>query len=139
MDKAVLLILILFLMNCSNQNPEGKKEKKAIKISNISKGKLLCFEKNKRCGIVKSGQIVDCIFLLKNIGTETVKIVYYKASCNCTEVKIDKENIKPEDTLRVRLIIDTKGKFAGPHNSTVILQTNGTRTFYDLWANFEIK
>jgi hypothetical protein len=138
--KALIVIIGILMSCCSHSNKEIKRELTKTNISiSSSKGKLFCPQDKKDFGMVKKGQRIFCSFFLKNIGIEPVDVLYYKASCNCTEVKISKQVVNPDDTLKVNLIIDTKEKYPGLHSSTVILKTNGERTFYDLWANFEIK
>lgn len=139
MNKLIFLIFIFFCLSFSTQNHEKKRDQivNSTSVPNNTKGKLLCYEKHKKCGKVKIGKRIECTFLFKNIGYEAVSIVDYQASCNCTEVRFDKKDVNPGDSLKVALVIDTKGKYIGSHSSTVIIKTNGERTFYDIRADFE--
>lgn len=137
-----VIISVLFIqLSCANKQTENNRNQiiDKVSISNSINGKLICYEKHKSFGVVKIGQLLECPFMFKNSSTQSVLILDYQASCNCTEIQFDKKIIDPGDSLKVVMIINTRGKRSGLHSSTVIIKTNGERKFYDIRADFEVR
>lgn len=138
---SALVFFVFFQLGCSKKQTENKSNQivDSVLISDNTKGKLICYDKHKNFGVFKIGQRLECPFIFKNSSNESVQIVDWQASCNCTEIQFDKKFINPGDSLKVVMIINTKGKRMGLHSSTVIIKTNGERKFHDIRADFEIK
>ena len=72
---------------------------------------------------VKQGTVVKQVFNVKNIGDAPLVFLSVDKSCNCTSAKISKNILQPNETGRVEIEIDTKGK-VGATTISVVLETN---------------
>jgi len=89
-------------------------------------------------GEISLGKRLVCEFTLQNIGNEDLKILEHTASCNCSEVKYN-EYIPANDSIKIFMLVDTKGKKLGKHEVSALLKTNGSqRRFYEFRAKFSV-
>jgi len=91
-----------------------------------------------QAGVVQANDSVVCEFRFVNRGSEPVKIVDYTVSCDCSELIYNDKEIPVNDTVVIKMIIDTAGKSVGNHSSVAVLKTNGKRRFYDITAHYTI-
>jgi hypothetical protein len=103
-----------------------------------TKGLLVCKKNIVSNLIVKKGDTLSQQFKFINKGIEDVEILEYNPSCNCTEIKLSKTVVKPEDSVFVVMKVDTKDKLIGSDKVNTTLTTNGERKFYFLSVKFEI-
>lgn len=141
------LVLICFIfIKCKNVNESPNKINKITQV--ISKpesevrennGLLLCKKNKVTYGKVKEGTLIKHNFLFYNQGTESVMIVRYDVSCNCTVLDIKGKVIPPKGSLDIEMKIDTKNKSKGVHTSNVTLESSGQRKFNVLIIKYEIE
>ena len=67
--------------------------------------------------------IVNHSFVLTNNGGDVLKILDVKASCGCTAVKPDKNELKPGESTQIKASFNTKGR-KGPQTKTITVKTN---------------
>lgn len=82
-------------------------------------------------GEVQAGDTVVQAFVLTNYGSSDVKVEGVTKSCTCTAAKIDKKLIKPGESARVTLTVDTKGK-SGRFLVDGVLIANTRQRFYKM-------
>jgi len=122
----------------------SKIKKKLIKANIESKhpakslGYLVCAERMVNYGKINLGDTIKQDFVLVNKGKEDVRILSYKASCNCTSTSLEKKIIPPNDSTVFKMIIETQNKNKGLNEVTTTIETNGKRKFTLLLTRFEI-
>lgn len=82
-------------------------------------------------GTIKSGEKVETVFMVTNIGAADLIILDAKGSCGCTVPNPPKEPIKPGNSAPINVTFDSTGK-TGQQSKTVTLTTNteaGTENF----------
>ena len=79
------------------------------------------------CGEVLSGEIVKHDFILQNKGDTKIHILDIVKTCNCTQAFADSQYAAPGGTIRVSVILDTKGK-KGKTSADVIIVTDSEQS-----------
>ena len=74
-------------------------------------------------GDIVQDSIVTKIFVIKNLGTEMLKIIEVKASCGCTAVVAGKNELMPNESTDIKVTFNSEGK-SGKQNKTVNIETN---------------
>lgn len=74
-------------------------------------------------GKVKEGEIVSIDISLKNAGAGELLINEVISSCGCTAALLSSKNIKPDETVNLRIELDTHDR-KGKLTRTVLLKTN---------------
>lgn len=144
LSQILFFILLTMIVGCKKETENTKNSNKTAtqKTDYIrpikSMGKLVCENSKVNIGNVKKGQTIQQEFIFVNEGSETVEVLGYEKSCNCTDLRISKSVIKPLDSVSISMHIDTKEKILGEHIVTVTIKTNGQRTFYLLTSNFTL-
>ncbi|MCE3007398.1 MAG: DUF1573 domain-containing protein [Bacteroidetes bacterium] len=72
---------------------------------------------------VQQGKQVQRIYLLRNVGTEPLRIESVTASCGCTVPAYPSEPIQPGGVGEIRVVMNTAGKI-GPQQKHLFVQTN---------------
>jgi hypothetical protein len=149
MKKLILSLMLLSVFACKKSIDEKKikvsfyeNKKEIVKQEPLvekTQGILVCDDIKKDFGKIKKNDLVYQKFRLNNIGTETVTILEFDASCNCTSLEISKKSIQPGDSTIVTMKVETKEKSKGLHAVNATLKTNGKRTFYALSTSFEVE
>jgi hypothetical protein len=80
-------------------------------------------------GTVTNDSLISKVFIFKNSGTYPLTVIDYYASCQCTNILIDKNYILPDDSARVTLFLSTKNK-NGRTRITGKLITNTEMKYY---------
>lgn len=149
MKKLIVSLSLLSVFACKKSIDEKKvkvsfyEDKKTIikqdPLVEKTQGLLVCETIKKDFGKIKKNDLVHQKFTLYNKGTETVTILEFDASCNCTSLEISKKSIQPGDSTIVAMRIETKEKTKGLHVVNATLKTNGKKAFYALSTMFEIE
>ena len=74
-------------------------------------------------GVVTGGSIKQEYIVLKNSGTDTLKITSVKASCGCTTVKPSKNYLLPGQSDKIQISFNTSG-ITGTSKKFVFIETN---------------
>ena len=74
-------------------------------------------------GNVKIGTVVSHEFVIKNEGNEPLIIEGLGKSCNCTEVSMESKIIKPGESSKLLIKVNTEGKF-GRTSINVFIRDN---------------
>ena len=141
--KILLFILTIFFMNCTHKekrkinNEPIKEEEKATK-NHKTKGKLYCDNKYINLRDIKRNTLIEQDFVFYNTGKESVELLKYETSCNCTELTISKNIIQPKDSVFIKMVVETKGKKLKNHFVTSTIKTNGETTFYQISVKFNL-
>lgn len=73
-------------------------------------------------GSVYSGEIVEKVALIKNTGTDTLRIENVKAQCGCTATLLSEKVLAPNDTGRLSISFNTTGR--NGHSSKQVYVTS---------------
>ncbi len=88
---------------------------------------------------LKIGSVITHDFVFKNVSDKTIDILEYKRSCNCTDINLSSRKIKPNETLVVKILVNTADKMEGKQKITTVLTTSGTRKYYYLSVRFNLE
>ena len=72
---------------------------------------------------MKEGQQLSHVFEVKNIGDAPLMINDYKVACPCTKIELPKKPILPNETAKLKMTFDSKGK-SYMQDRVILLQTN---------------
>ena len=86
-------------------------------------------------GIVKEGEEVKHSFIIKNTGNAPLVIMEINPGCGCTNVKVSKEILNPEESAELSFLINTIGR-SGMFTNKIVLKTNHPMQPY---YTFEVK
>jgi len=78
-------------------------------------------------GDLREGQIVSHSFIIKNTGTDTLKIFNVRTSCGCTAAEMPKKILAPGDSTVLRVTFNTKNK-KGAQQKYIYLTSNDPQT-----------
>ena len=104
-------IIIIFLFLCISVFPQVMGPKVSVQQSDYDFGEAI------------QNDIVNHSFILTNNGGDVLKILDVKASCGCTAVKPDKNELKPGESTQIKASFNTKGR-KGPQTKTITVKTN---------------
>lgn len=74
-------------------------------------------------GSIKSGDVVDATFVLTNTGKTDLNIRKTKASCGCTVPQLSKTDLKPGESVELKVTFNSAGR-KGIQIKTVTIYTN---------------
>ena len=74
-------------------------------------------------GDIVQDSVVTKIFVIKNQGSEMLKINEVKASCGCTAVVAGKNELMPNESTDIKVSFNSEGK-AGKQNKIITIETN---------------
>ena len=100
------------------QKPAGKPAPKA----GAASPRIEVSPETKDAGTVAKGQVVDAVFVVKNMGGSDLVISDARPSCGCTVTSFDKV-IKPGAEGKIQSSVDTKS-FSGPISKSVLIVSN---------------
>ncbi|MDZ4832458.1 MAG: DUF1573 domain-containing protein [Candidatus Melainabacteria bacterium] len=110
---AILLVVApLTLTSCSNiQNPFEKKPRLDFQPDVVE------------LGLVEEGAEVPTSFMLKNVGSEVLKIHEAHSTCGCTVPNLKEHDLKPGESTKLDIMVDTTMK-QGAVTKTVEVSSN---------------
>jgi hypothetical protein len=74
-------------------------------------------------GMFDEGEKIVRVFLVKNIGTDTLVIDDVSTSCGCAVAEETEFHVPPKDSARLKIIIDTN-ELSGPVKKEVYIESN---------------
>lgn len=74
-------------------------------------------------GDVKQGESVTTVFMISNSGGDILEIKDVRATCGCTAVKPDKNQLKPGESTKLEVTFNSKGR-RGHQKKQVKVKTN---------------
>lgn len=74
-------------------------------------------------GDILQDSVVTIYFVITNEGSEILKITKVNASCGCTAVMPEKNELKPGESTNIKATFDSKGR-AGKQNKIITVETN---------------
>ena len=142
MKNLIIILSFVILSSCDNKKEQKTNLDHQELINNANVIKTLGFLSVNNLtvdlGDISHKNMIKHKFNLKNEGTENVEVLGYEKSCKCTDLKVDKYIIEPNDEVVIEMHIDTIDKELGNHKITSTIKTNGKRKFYLLTVNFNI-
>ncbi len=103
--KKTVITLILFVISISAQirleNPADV---------NTKGPKIFSPNRFHFFGDLREGQIVSHEFTIKNIGSDTLKILKVRSSCGCTVAKLKKDELAPGDSTTINVTFNSKNR-----------------------------
>ncbi|MGI6320142.1 MAG: DUF1573 domain-containing protein [Bacteroidales bacterium] len=121
--KYLLLVffnIILLLSSCSNQQVEENKNLIKFECADLD------------LGDVKQDEIVECSFIYRNTGDDTIYIQDVLFSCSCTSMGDFKKSLEPGATDTLKVSLDTFGKPLGSFKEEVRVIANTKPDYYRL-------
>ncbi len=132
--KTFFIVLIFSFVSCNETNSEKENNNSQYK----GKPKIEFISKSHDFGTLKEGEIVECTFKFKNIGTAPLKIIYVEPDCGCTTPKYDKDFILPGKEGKIKAVFDSNG-FRNNIYKTIDVETNADTTITELIITAFIK
>ncbi|MFO7938600.1 MAG: DUF1573 domain-containing protein [Bacteroidales bacterium] len=129
-----IILMTIVLSACQNASNKSQIEEKSETTLN---GKLKFIRKDTTT-TTPASKVLTCTFEAYNTGTDSLEILEKIASCDCSSIELNKQTIAPNEPLFVTVKINTEGKAIGKHRTTVLLKTNGMRSFYDLAIHYSL-
>lgn len=74
-------------------------------------------------GTIIQDSVVTTYFVITNEGADLLKIMKVSASCGCTAVMSEKNELKRGESTEIKVVFDSKGK-SGKQKKTVYIETN---------------
>jgi len=131
MNKNVSIILFVFLLFLLNYCKETESNDNKNNIEYTGKAKIEFYKTSHDFGTLKEGEIVECTFIFKNIGTSPLKITYVDADCGCTTLQYDKDFILPDKEGKIKVVFNSDG-FRNNIYKTIDVETNADTTITEL-------
>lgn len=101
----------------------------------IKAGRLEVTDKNWDFGFIPRGAKVTHHYLLKNVGTDTLKITNVRKSCGCTYAPLGKDVLPPGDTTLLEVTFNS-GSYQGAIQKSVYVESNDPiQPFMDIVFN----
>jgi len=95
----------------------------------IKKAPVAYFDKNiLNFGEVKQGTKITGEFILTNKGKENLIIRKIYSTCGCTIVDPEKKIIEPEESITIKALFNTSGRF-GDQSTSIIVITNDPKNY----------
>lgn len=113
------------------KSPQGKKE--------VPLTELKFDTKTSDVGVIPLDTIVKATYIMKNSGINPLVIYYVIADCNCTSYELSKKIIQPNDTAKLVLAINTKGKDEGKQTLRTTMRANTLDELYLLTTTINIQ
>ncbi|MFH0733210.1 MAG: DUF1573 domain-containing protein [bacterium] len=85
--------------------------------------KIVSAEMDYKFGDIKEGEIVSHNFKIFNKGDELLKITEVKASCGCTAVNPEKNELEPNESTSIKVDFNSTGR-SGIQSKTVYISSN---------------
>ncbi len=85
--------------------------------------KIVSAEMDYKFGDIKDGEIVTHNFKIFNKGDELLKIIEVKASCGCTAVSPEKNELNPNESTTIKVDFNSTGR-SGLQSKTVYVTSN---------------
>lgn len=77
-------------------------------------------------GDIVQDSVVTYYFVIKNEGGDLLKITKVSASCGCTAVMPEKNELKPGESTNIKVSFDSKGR-SGKQTKIITIETNDTK------------
>jgi hypothetical protein len=74
-------------------------------------------------GVIPEDTIVHKTLVVKNSGTDTLRIEHVRTSCGCTVAKPSSDRVAPNDSMEIPVSFNTKN-FDGPVKKEIYFETN---------------
>ena len=127
----LVLVFIVFIVSCNSV--ESDKLEKVKKDTSYKKGtaKIEFIKTEFDFGTLQEGEIVECTFFFKNIGSAPLKITSVDADCGCTVPQYSKEPVLPGAEGKIKAVFNSVG-FRNNINKTIDVETNADSTITEL-------
>lgn len=134
--KISLALLVMTLVSCNDKESSKitDQDMKSVEaeMALMSKFPKIEFDKTEHdFGAINEGDVVETVFIVKNIGESDLIIADAQGSCGCTVPEPPKEPIAPGESAPIKVSFNSSRK-RGLQNKTVTLTTNtekGKETF----------
>lgn len=93
----------------------------------LAKAPKLAFDKTAHnFGKLEKDAAAETEFLLTNNGQESLNIRLAKSNCGCTLVDLEKEDIKPGETVKMKVKFDSKGRRGRQYKTVTVFSNDPT-------------
>ena len=89
-------------------------------------------------GQIISDTIVSRTYCVKNIGTDTLHVLFISPDCNCTGYKFSDNKAAPGDSLTLRIDIDMRNKHLGMFMLNTVVGLNTKEHLYGICITGEV-
>ncbi|WP_345004703.1 DUF1573 domain-containing protein [Snuella lapsa] len=115
--KKLLFFCLLPVMMCGQTN--DKKSAMELEVKN----------RKYNFGDVKQDTLISKTFILKNVSKRDIKLNISSTSCICTEAKLNKNSLAPNEEAQLIMKFNTEGKI-GESKVYTIIDSNTEQQFY---------
>ena len=119
-----IVVCFLFLYEIENNTDNDIDIKSVVPSTTIEIN-----NRNLNLGEIKQGDIVKADFIIKNSGDELLIIYNINPDCLCSDAILTKNIIQPNDTAKISLMVNTKGK-SGFYNISSTITANTKDAYY---------
>lgn len=92
----------------------------------VSGPKINVLTKSHNFGNIAEGVTVSHNFVISNNGDDLLKILDIKAGCGCTVAKLDKNELKPGESTRIKVDFNSTGRIGNQKKEVVIVSNDNT-------------
>ncbi len=127
----ISLILFVFVVSLFYSCSENEEVNTKAKNNYTGKPKIEFYKTTHNFNTLKEGEIVECTFKFKNVGTAPLKITSVDADCGCTTPKYTKDEILPSKEGTIKVVFNSDG-FRNNIYKTIDVKTNSDSTITEL-------
>lgn len=91
-----------------------------------------CDLKTKDIGEIKSDTTVSFRYVFKNIGTDTLHVIFVKPDCNCTGYQLSSNKAAANDSIVLSIDIDMRNKHKGKFMLNTVVKLNTEQKLYGI-------
>lgn len=91
-----------------------------------------CDLKHRDIGEIKSDTTVSFRYVFKNVGTNTLHVIFVKPDCNCTGYKLSSNKAAANDSIVLSIDIDMRNKHKGKFMLNTVVKLNTEQKLYGI-------
>lgn len=136
--KIGIYLFLIILVACNSNSKTAEIKVKEVKTKQKGYPKFEFKKTIHNFGKLTQGEIIECAFKFKNIGTANLIISKVEMSCGCTDVKYDKKPIPPNAERYIKVKFDSS-KRLGKQYKSITLISNTLKQVQKLYVSANIK
>jgi len=132
--RIVLFLFIVFQVDCCNlaSNQGTQNANDSLKSTIEFSKKVIDF------GTLSNDTNVTAVFYIKNTGKPDLIIKEVEPECSCTGFKLDNDTILSNDSTRLLINFNTKGKGTGLLKKVINIRSNSEKEYNTLFIKCKI-
>lgn len=134
----IIIISLISIIVPIVKGSYGENSSMEIKDDEENLAKLVLSKKIVDLGEVPEDTILKAKYVLYNISDNLLKIEYVNPDCSCTDYKLSKHSIHPNDSALLTLFLNTANKL-GSYELNTILKANTPEKMYMVKMKARVK